>query len=92
MKKVLEACIDQILQFDSEKEFEVFVEGLERKPQQFKVVNHYGLADGRHIARVRLFLPVAIFEAMFEVMLPKFFDFNVSLDDTRKEGGQDGET
>lgn len=41
MKKVLEACIDQILQFDSEKEFEVFVEGLERKPQQFKVVNHY---------------------------------------------------
>lgn len=37
MKKVLEACIDQILQFDSEKEFEVFVEGLERKPQQFKV-------------------------------------------------------
>ena len=53
MKKVLEACIDQILQFDSEKEFEVFVEGLERKPQQFKVVNHYGLADGRHIARVK---------------------------------------
>lgn len=41
MKKVLEACIDQILQFDSEKEFEVFVEGLERKPHQFKVVNHY---------------------------------------------------
>ena len=37
-------------------------------------------------------IPVAIFEAMFEVMLPKFFDFNVSLDDTRKEGGQDGET
>lgn len=53
MKKVLEACIDQILQFDSEKEYEVFVEGLERKPQQFKVVNHYGLADGRHIARVK---------------------------------------
>lgn len=53
MKKVLEACIDQILQFDSEKEFEVFVEGLERKPQQFKVVNHYGLTDGRHIARVK---------------------------------------
>lgn len=53
MKKVLEACIDQILQFDSEKEFEVFVEGLERKPHQFKVVNHYGLADGRHIARVK---------------------------------------
>ena len=53
MKEVLEACIDQILQFDSEKEFEVFVEGLERKPQQFKVVNHYGLADGRHIARVK---------------------------------------
>ena len=37
-------------------------------------------------------IPVTIFEAMFEVMLPKFFDFNVSLDDTRKEGGQDGET
>lgn len=53
MKKVLEACIDQILQFDSEKEFEVFVKGLERKPQQFKVVNHYGLADGRYIARVK---------------------------------------
>lgn len=53
MKKVLEACIDQILQFDSEKEFEIFVEGLERKPQQFKVVNHYSLADGRHIARVK---------------------------------------
>ena len=53
MKKVLEACIDQILQFDSEKEFEVFVEGLERKPQQFKVVSHYGLAGGRHIARVK---------------------------------------
>lgn len=53
MKKVIEACIDQILQFDSEKEFEVFVEGLERKPQAFKVVSHYGLEDGRHIARVK---------------------------------------
>ena len=37
MKKVLKACIDQILEFDSPEEATAFVDGLRQRKQRFNV-------------------------------------------------------
>ena len=44
MKKVIAACVDQVLQFDSEREVDCYLENLKRKKQQFSIVwkNKFG--------------------------------------------------
>lgn len=37
MKKVIAACIDQVLQFSSKAEYEKFIKSLEDKKQRFKI-------------------------------------------------------
>lgn len=39
MKKVIAACIDQILEFDSEDSFDAYIKDLEFKKQWFRVVS-----------------------------------------------------
>ena len=39
MKKVIAACIDQVLEFDSEGSYDEYIKDLERKKQWFKVVS-----------------------------------------------------
>ena len=38
MKKVISACIDRILQFNSEYEVDCYIEGLKKKKQVYQVV------------------------------------------------------
>ena len=38
MKKVIAACIDQLLEFDSESSFEEYIKNMESKKQWFEVV------------------------------------------------------
>lgn len=44
MKKVIAACVDQVLQFDSKQEVDNYLEGLKKKKQQFSIVwkNNFG--------------------------------------------------
>ena len=53
MKKVIAACIDQILQFDSKEELERFLKGLECKKQLYTVVWENNLNDGIVQIRIR---------------------------------------
>lgn len=46
MKKIVAAWIEQILEFDSKLEYMVYVEGLERKGQRFKVLTQEQLESG----------------------------------------------
>lgn len=53
MKKVIAACIDQVLQFDSEQEVDRFIEQLKQKKQQFKIVWKNTLDDGNVQVRIK---------------------------------------
>lgn len=53
MKKVVAACIDQILMFDSEKEFEVYEENLKRKHVIYAVKQVDIVEEGKCIVRVK---------------------------------------
>lgn len=46
MKKIIAAWIEQILEFDSKLEYMVYMEGLEKKGQKFKVLKHEQLKSG----------------------------------------------
>lgn len=52
MKKIIAAWIEQILEFDTKLEYMCYMENLERKPQEFRVVSHEQLESG--VVRLRL--------------------------------------
>ncbi len=53
MKKVISACIDQVIQFDSEQELDDLLEHLKSKKQRFTVIWKNGLNDGKVQIRIR---------------------------------------
>lgn len=53
MKKVISACIDQVLQFDSEKEIDSFLEDLKFKKQRFSVIWKNTLNTGKVQIRIK---------------------------------------
>lgn len=52
MKKVISACVDQILQFDSEQEVDRYIEQLSGKKQLFQIVWKNTLDNG--IVQIRV--------------------------------------
>nr|WP_308742069.1 hypothetical protein [uncultured Anaerocolumna sp.] len=53
MKKVICACIDQLLQFDSKQEVELFIELLKSKNQQFKIEFIQNMPNGTVQVRIK---------------------------------------
>lgn len=53
MKKVIAACIDQILEFDSKDEVEKFLGDLEKKKQLYTVMWENNLKYGKIQIRIR---------------------------------------
>ena len=53
MKKVIAACVYQILQFDSERELERYLDQLRWKKQQFEVIWKKTLDDGKIQIRIK---------------------------------------
>ncbi len=53
MKKVIAACIDQVLEFDSETSFDEYIKDLERKKQWFKVVSMEHKENNSVVVRIK---------------------------------------
>lgn len=53
MKKVISACIDRILQFNSEHEVDIYIEQLEKKKQVYRVVWKNTLKNGNVQIRIK---------------------------------------
>lgn len=53
MKKVISACIDQVIQFDSEQEFDLLMEHLKSRRQRFTIVWKNNLNDGKVQIRIK---------------------------------------
>ena len=53
MKKVVAACIDRLLLFDSEKEFQLYEEGLKRKHMQYKINQVDLVEEGKYLVSVK---------------------------------------
>ena len=53
MKKVISACVDQILQFDSEQEVDKYIQWLSGKKQLFQIVWKNALDNGTVQIRVK---------------------------------------
>ena len=53
MKKVISACIDQILEFDSEDEIDTLLFDLEKKKQRFTIVWKNVLNNGKIQIRIK---------------------------------------
>ena len=53
MKKVISACIDQVIQFDSDQEVDRFLEHLGSKKQRFTVMWKNSLNGGKVQIRIR---------------------------------------
>lgn len=53
MKKVISACVDQILEFDSEHEIDKLLEDLKFKKQRFSVLWKNTLNNGKVQIRIR---------------------------------------
>ena len=53
MKKVISACIDQILEFDSEKEVDKMEESLRRKGQMYSIAWKNTLDNGKVQLRIK---------------------------------------
>jgi transcriptional regulator of heat shock response len=53
MKKVISACVDQILEFDSEMEITKFLEGLESRKQLYQIVWKNTLNNGKVQIRIK---------------------------------------
>ena len=52
MKKVIAACIDQLLEFDSQSSFKEYIKNLESKKQWFEV--DYATVDENGTVEVRI--------------------------------------
>ena len=53
MKKVISACIDQVIQFDSEQEVDDYLENLKSKKQRFTVAWKNDLGNGKVQVRIK---------------------------------------
>lgn len=53
MKKVIAACIDQILEFDSREEAEEFIDNQMAKPGEFKYSEIIEMGDGKYRIRTK---------------------------------------
>ena len=53
MKKVISACLDQILEFDSEQEVDKLIEFLKSRKQRFKVIWKNTLNNGKVQIRIK---------------------------------------
>lgn len=53
VKKVISACIDQVIQFDSEQEIDLLLEHLKSRKQRFTIVWKNNLNDGKVQIRIR---------------------------------------
>ena len=53
VKKVISACIDQVIQFDSEQEIDLLLEHLKSRKQRFTIVWKNNLNDGNVQIRIR---------------------------------------
>lgn len=52
MKKVVAACIDRILDFDTPKEAAAYIEGLRNKKTEFRVINREEVG-GKYRVRIQ---------------------------------------
>lgn len=52
MKKIVSACIDRILEFDSQEEAAAYLEGLRKKEAEFQVMSR-SAEGGKYRVRVR---------------------------------------
>ena len=52
-KKIIAAWIEQILEFPSKSEYQVYMDDLKRKEQQFYVVKEEQLKSGAMLIRIR---------------------------------------
>ena len=53
MKKVITACVDQVLEFDSEKEIDKLIDDLRSKKQRFSVTWKRVLKNGKIQIRIK---------------------------------------
>ena len=53
MKKILSACIEQVIQFDDDREFDKLTNLLIGRKQDFRVVSSYHNQDGKLIVKIR---------------------------------------
>lgn len=53
MYKVLTACIDQVIRFNTEIELKGFLDGLDARKQQYKFISRTILPDGGVIVRIQ---------------------------------------
>lgn len=53
MKRVLAACIEQVLMFDSKEEANDFIKELERKEQQYSIFKKVLLPNGKVQVRLK---------------------------------------
>lgn len=52
MKKIIEACIDRILEFDTQEEAAEYLEALRNKKTEFRIVNREAM-NGKYRIRVQ---------------------------------------
>lgn len=52
MKKIIEACIDRILEFDTQEEAAEYLEALRNKKTEFRIVNREAV-NGEYRIRVQ---------------------------------------
>lgn len=52
MKKVLRACIYQVVEFGSEMEFAVYEQELKNSKKQYQIMKEEKLSDGRFVVHV----------------------------------------
>lgn len=53
MKKIVQAWIEQILQFDCRMEYLAYIEGLKEGNIKFKVIEQHQTLDGKVTLRIR---------------------------------------
>lgn len=53
MKKILSACIEQVIQFDEDNELDKLTRKLMEKKQDFRIVNSYHNQEGKLIVKIR---------------------------------------
>lgn len=53
MKKILSACIEQDIEFDSEAEYQSYIDDLRRKNQRFVETGHTQDGTGKVILHIR---------------------------------------
>lgn len=53
MKKVIAACIDRILEFDTQQEATNYLEGLRSKKTEFRVLDRGEVPPGKYRVRIQ---------------------------------------